>query len=118
MCMPVSPKKVAGNSGTLLATFANSPVASLPGGAGNIGKVRPSAINLVHSRPWRIVNAAPQTMVANSHSVGALASRSTEARTANTMVRELLSRKAVMIVALTMLWEWNGVGQLAVEIRP
>jgi hypothetical protein len=33
-------------------------------------------------------------------------------------VRELVRRKAVMIVALTMLSEWNGVGQLGVEMRP
>jgi hypothetical protein len=34
------------------------------------------------------------------------------------MVSELVSKNAVIIVALTMLWEWNGVGQPAVEIRP
>ena len=57
-------------------------------------------------------------MVASSHSVCAFASFWTEARTARTMVSELVSRNAVMIVALTMLSEWNGVGQFGVEMRP
>jgi hypothetical protein len=34
------------------------------------------------------------------------------------MVKELVSRNAVMIVAFTMLSEWNGVGQFAIEMRP
>jgi hypothetical protein len=34
------------------------------------------------------------------------------------MVNELVSRNAVMIVAFTMLAEWNGAGQFAVEMRP
>jgi hypothetical protein len=34
------------------------------------------------------------------------------------MVSELVNRNAVMMVALTMLEEWNGVGQFGVEMRP
>jgi hypothetical protein len=34
------------------------------------------------------------------------------------MVNELVNKNAVIIVAFTMLSEWNGVGQSGVEIRP
>jgi len=34
------------------------------------------------------------------------------------MVSELVSKNAVIMVAFTMLSEWNGVGQFGVEIRP
>src|SRR5438034_401885 len=115
MCMPVKVKKVEGNCGTLFATLENSALTSCPGTAGNIGSVRPSAISLLHSIPWRITNPAPHAIVASSHSVWAFALRSTEARTAITMVSELVSKNAVITVALTMLSEWNGVGQPAVE---
>src|SRR5207247_246951 len=65
-----------------------------------------------------MMNPAPHVMVASNQSVCALALWSTEARTANTMVSELVSRNAVMMVAFTMLSEWNGVGQFAVAMRP
>jgi hypothetical protein len=34
------------------------------------------------------------------------------------MVKELVNRNAVMMVAFLILAEWNGVGQLGVEMRP
>ena len=45
----------------------------------------------------------PQAMVASSQRRCAFALPSAEARTANTMVSELVRRNAVMMVALTML---------------
>src|SRR2546428_200764 len=69
MCIPVRPKNVAGNWGTVSATFLYSAAASWPGTAGNIGSVSPSAISLLHSRPWRMTNAVPHAIVARSHSV-------------------------------------------------
>src|SRR6266568_2937732 len=118
MCMPVSVKNVDGNCGTSFATLANSGFTSCPGTGGKNGSVMPSAISLLHSIPCRMTNPAPQAMVANNHSVCAFASFCTDARTAKTMVSELVSRNAVIIVALTMLAEWNGVGQPDVEMRP
>jgi hypothetical protein len=47
----------------------------------------------------------PQAMVASSHSRCAFALPCTAARTASTMVNELVSKNAVMIVAFTMLSE-------------
>src|SRR5438046_5826030 len=118
MCIPVSPKNVAGNCGTVHALFLYAAAAQWPGTAGNIGSVRPSAISLLHSRPWRITNAVPQAIVARSHQRCALSLPNTAARTASTMVKELVSRNAVIRVALRMLSEWNGVGQFGVEMRP
>ena len=60
----------------------------------------------------------PQAMVASKNSRCSFELPSADARTANTMVSELVRRKAVMMVALTMLAEWNGVGQFGVEMRP
>ena len=54
----------------------------------------------------------------SSHQRCALALPNAAALTASTIVRELVSRNAVMMVAFMMLWEWNGVGQLGVEMRP
>src|SRR5438105_15317010 len=105
MCIPVKVKNVEGNCGTLFATLANSALTAWHGTWGNIGSVSPSAMRLLHSRPCRTTNAAPQTIVASSQIVCIFASFWTDARTASTMVSELVSRNAVMIVALTMLAE-------------
>src|SRR5947209_5936260 len=118
MCIPVNPKNVAANCGTVLLTSANSLFVSAPGTGGNTGSVKPSEIRWFHSRPWRITNAIPQAMVASSHPCTAFMFPNTDARTANTMVNELVSKNAVINVALTMLLEWKGVGQFGVEMRP
>ena len=60
----------------------------------------------------------PQAMVARSQSRRSLSLPRAAALTASTMVRELVSRNAVMMVAFMMLPEWKGVGQLGVEMRP
>ena len=116
--MAVRVKNVAANCGTVFETSANSLTASWPGTLGNIGRESPSEIKLLHSRPCRTMNPVPQSMVASNHKRCHLASPWTEALTAITMVRELVRRNAVMIVALTILAEWNGVGQSGVEILP
>ena len=65
-----------------------------------------------------MMKPAPQAIVASSHPSCALRLPNTAARTASTMVSELVSRNAVMMVAFRMLLEWNGVGQFGVEMRP
>src|SRR5437660_10470315 len=96
--MPVSPKKVAGNCGTVLLTSANSLLASCPGTAGNTGNVRPSAIRLLHSLPCRMTNAVPQAMVASNQPRTAFELPNTEARPASTMVPELVNTNQVIKV--------------------
>jgi hypothetical protein len=61
---------------------------------------------------------APHAIVASKNNLCNFTFPSTEALTASTMVSELVRRNAVMIVALTILSEWNGVGQSGVEMRP
>ncbi len=119
MCMPVSPKKVAANCGTgLRDTLANSPAARW---SGQFRKHR--------KRQAFCDQLAPFPAVKNNkaHAAGHGGQQPkplrfrvalTAARTARTMVNELVSKNAVMMVAFTMLSEWNGVGQFGVEIRP
>src|SRR6266849_2184400 len=98
-----------GKCGTLLEMVASSP-AACPVGFGNPGIVNPSPISLLHSMPCSTMNAVPNTMVASSQfRVQALSPRCA-ANTPITIVRELESRHAVMIVALIMLSLPNGVG--------
>src|SRR5271157_4885512 len=118
MCIPVSPKKVAANWGTVLDTLTNSDAVSWCGTAGKMGRRRPSAIRLLHSLAWRMIKPAPHAMVANRKRRRFFSFPFDAALTARTMVRELVNRNAVMMVALTMLPEWKGVGQLGVEMRP
>src|SRR3981189_732843 len=56
------------------------------------------------------MNPVPQSMVASSQRRCPLASPWTEALTASTIVKELVRRNAVIMVALTMLSEWEGGG--------
>src|SRR3977135_2722596 len=99
MCIEVRPKNVAGNCATLFDIAANSP-AACPEGFGNPGMVRPSPISLLHSMPCSTMNAVPNTMVASSQlRVHALSPRCA-ANTPITIVSELESRHAVMMVAL------------------
>src|SRR5437660_1520686 len=104
ICIPVSVKNVPPNSGT-----ADH---GLPEG------VILSAINLVHSIPCRTVKAAPKNIVASSQLRVQDLSPRLAAMTASTMVRELDSRHAVMIVALAMLSLPKGVGHAGFEMRP
>jgi len=64
------------------------------------------------------MNPVPHAMVASSHPTLALSFPRAAALTAMTIVSELVNRNAVMMVALTMLLEWNGVGQFVIEMRP
>src|ERR1039458_209292 len=118
MCIPVNPKKVAANCGTVFETLANSDAASWPGTAGKIGQGSPSELRWLHSLPWRMMKPVPHAMVASSQSRRALSLPFAAALTARTIVKELVNRNAVMMVALTMLPEWNGVGQFEMEMRP
>src|ERR1700741_2155840 len=102
MCMPVNVKNVPPNKGTADQTLLE-------------GVIFSTTISLVHSIACRTVNAAPKNMVASSQlRVQALSFRF-PAMTASTMVRELDSRHAVMMVALMMLSLLNGVGQAGFE---
>src|SRR5271157_2367798 len=118
MCIPVSPKKVAANWGTVLDTLTNSDAVSWFGTAGNMGRRRPSAIRLLHSLACRTIKPIPHAMVANRKRTRFLSFPRDAALTASTMVSELVNRNPVIMVALTMLEEWNGVGQFGVEMRP
>src|SRR5208282_5576034 len=69
MCIPVSPKKVAANWGTVLDTLANSDATSWCGTAGKMGMRRPSAIRLLHSLAWRTIKPMPHAIVAKSQRV-------------------------------------------------
>src|SRR4030081_3170558 len=118
MCIPVSPKNVAPNWGTVLETSTNSDATCWFGTAGKIGRRRPSGVRLLHSLGGRTIKTNPHAMVAKSQRTRALSFPRAAALTAKTIVSELVNRNAVMMVALTMLSEWNGVGQLGVETRP
>src|SRR5260370_6580784 len=118
MCIPVSQKKVAASWGTVFDTSTNSDATSWCGTAGKMGRRRPSAIKLLHSLAWRTMKPTPHAMVANSQSRRVLSFPRAAALTARTMVSELVNRHAVMIVALTILQEWNGDGQFEIEMRP
>src|SRR5271165_7314086 len=104
MCIPVSVKNVPPNCGTLAAH-------GLPDG------VMPPAISLLHSIPCNTIKAVPNAMVASSQFRVQLLSPRWAANTAITMVSELESRHAVMMVALAMLSLPNGVGQAGFEMR-
>jgi len=102
MCIAVRPKNVAGNCGTFFEMSANSPAAA-PAGFGNPGMVSPSPISLLHSMPCSTMKAVPNAMVASSQFRVQARSPRCAANTAITIVNELDSRQAVMIVALVML---------------
>src|SRR6266478_5436788 len=85
--------------------------------AGNPGSVSPSLISLLHSIPCNTMNAAPKAMVASSQFRVQALSRRWAANTAITMVSELDSRHAVMMVELMMLSFANGVGQDGIDTR-
>src|SRR5580692_9032945 len=105
MCMPVNVKKVPPNSGTDDQTLLE-------------GVIFSTTISLVHSMAWSTVNAAPKNIVASSQFRTQALSFRLPAITASTIVRELDSRHAVMMVALMMLSLLNGVGHAGFETRP
>src|SRR5439155_284712 len=105
MCMPVRVKNVPPNCGT-------------DGAQGFVNGVMPSWISLLHSMPCSRTKAAPKNMVANNQLRVRILSPRWAANMPNTMVSELDSRQAVMMVALMMLSLPNGVGQLGFETRP
>src|SRR5207249_1685826 len=90
MCMPVRVKNVPPNCGT-------------DGAQGFVNGVMPSWISLLHSMPCSRTKAAPKNMVANNQLRVRILSPRWAANTPNTMVSELDSRQAVMMVALMML---------------
>ena len=103
--MPVRVKNVPPNCGTL-------------GAQGFVKGVMPSWINLVHSMACRMMKAPPKNIVASSQLRAQALSPRWAASTPSTMVSELESRQAVMMVALAMLSLPNGVGQFGFEMRP
>ena len=105
MCIPVRVKNVPPNCGTFAAQ-------------GLLKGVSPSWIRLFHSRACSTTNTAPKNIVARIHLTVPLRSPFFAASTPSTMVSELESRHAVMMVALAMLSLPNGVGQFGVEMRP
>src|SRR5260370_19372888 len=109
MCVAGSPIKVAPNRGTHVEIVANSPD-SCPAGFGNPGKLNPSWMSLVHSMPCKTINAVPKNIVASSQLRVQERSCRWAANTAITIVSELESRHAVMMVALMMLSLPNGIG--------
>src|SRR4029077_5461014 len=118
MFIPVSPKNVAANWGTSLDTLTNSDATCWFGTAGKMGRRRPSVISFLLSMAGRTKKPDAHAIVDKSQSTRALARPRAAALTARAMVSELVSRNAVMMVALTMLPEWNGVGHFEIEMRP
>src|SRR2546427_7340270 len=104
MCIPVRVKNVPPNCGTV-------------GAHGLVNGVMPSLISLLHSMPCSTMNAVPKAIVASSQLRVHALSRRCAANTPSTIVSELESRHAVMIVALKMLSLPNGVGHAGLEMR-
>src|ERR1017187_10843793 len=115
MCIASKPKTCAGIGGTNAKPAATPP--ACPEGFGNPGSVSPSPISLLHSIPCSTMNAVPKAMVASSQYRVHARSPRCDANTPSTIVNELDSRQAVMIVALVILSLPNGVGQACIEIR-
>src|SRR3981081_2208938 len=97
MCIPVRVKNVPPNCGTV-------------GAHGFVNGVMPSPISLLHSIPCSTMNAVPNPMVASSQLRSQGLSPRCAANTAITMVSELESKHAVMIVALMLLSFADGFG--------
>src|ERR1700745_58741 len=104
MCMPVKVKNVPPKSGTADQGFPEGVILS--------------AMSRVHSWACNTVKAPPKNMVASSQLRTHGLSPRFAAITASTMVSELESRHAVMIVALAMLSFPKGVGHAGFEMRP
>src|SRR5437879_13813520 len=94
------------------------PNCSTEEGQGLVNVVMPSYNSLLHTMPCSTTKAAPKNMVANNQLRVRLLSPRRAANTPNTIVSELDSRQAVMMVALMMLSLPKGVGQLGFETRP
>src|SRR5947209_1129713 len=113
MCIAVNPKKACGNCGTFLEISAISPLDAVFATPSKLMKPEidsPSSISLLHSIPCSTMNAVPNTMVASNQLRVQARSPRCDANTPSTIVSELDSRHAVMMVALEMLAAWNGVG--------
>src|SRR5437879_2942283 len=95
MCMPVSVKNVPPKSGTADQGFPDGVIFS--------------AMRWVHSIACRTVKAAPKNMVASSQLRVHDLSPRLAAITPSTIVNELDSKQAVMMVALVMLGFPKGV---------
>src|SRR5215468_2238565 len=104
MCMPVRVKNVPPKSGTDDQGFPEVVILL--------------SIRWVHSIPCSTVNAAPKNIVASSQFRTQGLSPRLAAITASTIVSELDSRHAVMMVAFRMLSALKGVGQSGFEMRP
>ena len=104
MCIPVKVKNVPPKSGTADQGFPEGVILS--------------AMSRVHSWAWSTVKAAPKNMVASSQLRTQGLSPRLAAITASTIVSELESRQAVMMVAFAMLSLPNGVGHAGLEMRP
>ena len=78
----------------------------------------PSPISFDHSAPCSNTNPVPNAMVASSQLRVQVRSLRLEASTAITIVSELVSRNAVMMLAFKMLSLWNGVGHAGFDSRP
>src|SRR5260370_41759674 len=102
MCIPVRVKNVPPNCGTV-------------GAQGLANGVMPSPISLLHSIPCNTLNAVPNPMVANSQLRRQGLSPRCATNTAITIVRELESRHAVIIVDMMMLYFANLVCQLRLD---